>query len=46
MGTYAERTTVTPERRRAEIERTLARFGATRLGEKHANEAEGKAARE
>ena len=32
MGTYAERTTVTPERRRAEIERTLARFGATRFG--------------
>lgn len=32
MSKYAERTTVTPERRRQEIERTLARYGATRFG--------------
>lgn len=31
-GTYAERTTVTPERRRAEIEHILQRYGATRFG--------------
>lgn len=32
MATYAERTQVTPERRRQEIERILARYGATRFG--------------
>ncbi len=32
MSSYAERTTVTPERRRAEIERVLQRYGATRFG--------------
>lgn len=32
MATYAATTQVTPERRRIEIERTLARYGATRFG--------------
>ncbi len=32
MARYAERTTVTPEQRRGEIERTLARYGATAFG--------------
>ncbi len=32
MAKYAERTTVTPEQRRGEIERTLARYGATAFG--------------
>jgi hypothetical protein len=32
MATYAATTQVTPERRRQEIERTLARYGATRFG--------------
>lgn len=32
MAKYAERTTVSPEQRRGEIERTLARYGATAFG--------------
>ena len=32
MTKYAERTAVTPEQRRSEIERTLARYGATAFG--------------
>lgn len=32
MAPYAAQTQVTPERRRAEIERILARYGATRFG--------------
>lgn len=32
MAKYAERTTVTSEQRRGEIERTLARYGATAFG--------------
>jgi hypothetical protein len=32
MTKYAERTAVTPEQRRGEIERTLARYGATAFG--------------
>jgi hypothetical protein len=32
MAKYVERTTVSPEQRRGEIERTLARYGATAFG--------------
>lgn len=32
MARYAERTTVSPEQRRGEIERTLARYGCTAFG--------------
>jgi hypothetical protein len=32
MAKYAERTSVSPESRRGEIERTLARYGATAFG--------------
>lgn len=32
VAKYAERTTVSPEQRRGEIERTLARYGATAFG--------------
>jgi hypothetical protein len=32
MAKYAERTNVSPEQRRGEIERTLARYGATAFG--------------
>jgi hypothetical protein len=32
MAKYAERTTVSPEQRRGEIERTLTRYGATAFG--------------